>query len=373
MKKSTKISISIFAIAIGSIFISEYSSPAVGNAMGPTQACAGDPKGGGLTCAKSGCHVGIPETPIAGIITSNIPGAGYTPGSTYTFDVSFDRAGHTQVGFQISPQTVAGVFQGTLTATDVNTKLPFVFVAGGNATGKYIGHKNNLAKTWSFDWTAPVAGTGDVTFYGAFNASNASGSESGDSIFTSTLIVSEAIVVSSVASATITASPAGSIVSGTSVTFSVSPTNEGPNPTYQWQVGGSTVGTGTSYTTTTLTNGQVVTCILTSDLPGVTGSPATSNAITMVVTAPVGISELKDLSNRISIYPNPISDKLFVNTGSSEIGAMTITIMDANGKLVKKIKALANQPIDISDLGKGIYVLYIETIKGVVIKKVVKK
>ena len=38
-----------------------------------------------------------------------------------------------------------------------------------------------------------------------------------------------------------------------------------------------------TYSTSTLTNGAVVTCILTSNMSGVTGSPATSNAITMVV------------------------------------------------------------------------------------------
>ena len=28
------------------------------------------------------------------------------------------------------------------------------------------------SNSWSFDWTAPASGTGDVTFYGAFNAAN---------------------------------------------------------------------------------------------------------------------------------------------------------------------------------------------------------
>lgn len=196
MKNKTKISISIFAVAIGSIFISEYSSTAVGNITGSPQAAAGDPKSGNKTCAMSGCHVsnGVNVTfPLTGVITSNVPVAGYTPGVTYTFTATMTRAGHSKYGFEISPQDATGTFLGTLIATDVvNTKLATHFIAGsGNVAGKYITHKVSTADTWSFDWTAPIAGTGDVTFYGAFNAANGNNLVTGDSIFTSTTLVSE--------------------------------------------------------------------------------------------------------------------------------------------------------------------------------------
>jgi hypothetical protein len=74
--------------------------------------------------------------------------------------------------------------------------------------------------------------------------------------------------------------------SGATATFTATPTNGGTAPVYQWQVNGSNVGTNSAtYTTTGLANGQIVTCIMTSNLSGVTGSPATSNAITMTVNA----------------------------------------------------------------------------------------
>jgi gliding motility-associated-like protein len=74
------------------------------------------------------------------------------------------------------------------------------------------------------------------------------------------------------------------ICAGASNTFTATPTNGGTTPSYQWKVNGVNVGTNiTTYTTSALTNGQLVTCVMTSNLSGVTGSPATSNTITMVV------------------------------------------------------------------------------------------
>jgi len=74
------------------------------------------------------------------------------------------------------------------------------------------------------------------------------------------------------------------VCQNTEVTFTATPTNEGTEPIYQWKINGGNVGTNsTSYSTTTLANNDVVTCVLTSNLANVLGSPATSNAITMTI------------------------------------------------------------------------------------------
>ena len=73
---------------------------------------------------------------------------------------------------------------------------------------------------------------------------------------------------------------------GTSETFHATPTNGGTTPSYQWKVGGVNVGTNSSnYSTTSLTNGQAVTCVMTSNLAGVIGNPAASNSITMTINS----------------------------------------------------------------------------------------
>jgi len=80
---------------------------------------------------------------------------------------------------------------------------------------------------------------------------------------------------------------ANPLCAGESATFTATPNNGGGAPTYQWYLDGTLIAgaTNPTYTTTTLTDGQIVTCIMTSNLAGVVGNPATSNAITMTVNA----------------------------------------------------------------------------------------
>ncbi|MFM7234505.1 MAG: GEVED domain-containing protein, partial [Flavobacteriales bacterium] len=67
--------------------------------------------------------------------------------------------------------------------------------------------------------------------------------------------------------------------------FTATPTNGGTTPSYQWKVDGTNVGTNSAtYTTTTLTNGAVVTCVMTSNATCAVPASATSNSITMSIT-----------------------------------------------------------------------------------------
>ena len=88
-------------------------------------------------------------------------------------------------------------------------------------------------------------------------------------------VVSNIIQVMRVAPVTpsvaITASVANPLCQGSAVTFTAQPTNGGLNPNYQWKLNGQNVGTNSStYTTSNLTNGQIVTCQLTSSATCVT-------------------------------------------------------------------------------------------------------
>ena len=82
------------------------------------------------------------------------------------------------------------------------------------------------------------------------------------------------------------------VCAGTSVTFTATPTNGGASPIYQWKRGASNVGTGLSTYTYSPTNGDIISCVLTSSATCISGSPATSGDITMVVNPnlPVSVS-----------------------------------------------------------------------------------
>jgi hypothetical protein len=145
---------------------------------GSPAAKTGSP-GDGANCSE--CHGGTATT-TAGQITSNIPASGYVPGQTYQITATNPLTGSGKMGFEVSPQNVAGTQLGTLVA-GTGSKL-----VGGT---KYVtqSSSNSSTNTWTFGWIAPVAGTGAVTFYGAF-ARNYTGPTT-----LSTLTVQEAAAV----------------------------------------------------------------------------------------------------------------------------------------------------------------------------------
>ena len=91
-------------------------------------------------------------------------------------------------------------------------------------------------------------------------------------------------------SVNIAAAPGNTICTGTNVTFTATPTNGG-TPSYQWKVNGVNAGTNSStFQSSTLVNGDVVTVVMTSSLACANPTTATSNTITMVVTGTVAPS-----------------------------------------------------------------------------------
>jgi uncharacterized protein (TIGR02145 family) len=80
------------------------------------------------------------------------------------------------------------------------------------------------------------------------------------------------------------------VCAGTSVTFTATPTNGGSSPSYQWKVNGINQGTNNSIYSYIPANGDLVTCVLTSNALCVSNNPATSNGITMVVNPNLPVS-----------------------------------------------------------------------------------
>ena len=95
------------------------------------------------------------------------------------------------------------------------------------------------------------------------------------------------------------AASATTICDGTPVTFTATPTNGGTTPAYQWKLNGTNISGATSvnYTSSSLANGNIISCILTSNASCLATATATSNGITMVVNPVV--------TPAVSIAPSP--------------------------------------------------------------------
>ena len=86
-------------------------------------------------------------------------------------------------------------------------------------------------------------------------------------------------------SVTIAASQ-NNICPGTAIIFSAIPVNMGNNPAYQWHVNGINAGTNnTIFISSSLANGDVITCMLTSNAACVTSTTASSNTISVTVNS----------------------------------------------------------------------------------------
>lgn len=76
---------------------------------------------------------------------------------------------------------------------------------------------------------------------------------------------------------------ANPICTGTSVTYTATPTNGGNYPSFQWTVNGLSVGVNYPILTYPPANNDHITCVMTSNATCITGNPATSNTVTMTV------------------------------------------------------------------------------------------
>ena len=176
------------ALLVCCVILSDFiANQATTNASGGPAGNTGSPVDG-QNCTA--CHNSAPAVPNAGLITSNVPVSGYVPGTIYTITASVTGAS-TKFGFQASPQNASGDLMGTLINTSTETQLT-------GAGSKYITHTSSGtsgigSKVWSFNWTAPVANAGNVTFYGAFNVTNSNNNSLGDTIKLASLIIPEAL------------------------------------------------------------------------------------------------------------------------------------------------------------------------------------
>ena len=165
-----------------------YPIPSNSNSTGSPGGKTGSPTDG-ADCMQ--CHTVLSTTSVLTNITSDIPSSGYVPGTIYTITATINPLS-TLSGFEVTCEEDA---TGSKTGTFF-TNSSFVGETQMVNNGNSVTHtaSGNTLNTWSFDWEAPVAGTGELTFYGAFiEAGYPLGANIGDYFSSTTLSVSEFI------------------------------------------------------------------------------------------------------------------------------------------------------------------------------------
>lgn len=175
----------------------------------------------------------------------------------------------------------------TFTATPTNggTSPSYQWYVNGNA----VGGETSITYTSNTLTGNPVV-TCQVTSNAAC-ASPATATSSGVTLTITPTVTPEISIVVSGGTST--------ICSGESVALSSSIFGGGTSPTYQWQVNGTNAGTGTSLTSSTFNNGDIITCTLTSTATCASPPSITSNSITVTVSPMVAPTAAIALSSGI--------------------------------------------------------------------------
>lgn len=167
-------------LALTAISTLVFLSSGVNYSSGSPGGKTGSPGDGGQTCTQ--CHSGT-ASPADGLISSDIPEAGFVPGETYevTVSVSDNEAG--LFGFELTAEDDLGNKVGEFQLTDSEATR---FVNNDDAVSHSVDGTTpqDNSRTWSANWVAPEDADGNITFYTAVNVANGNGANSGDEILT---------------------------------------------------------------------------------------------------------------------------------------------------------------------------------------------
>ena len=275
----------------------------------------------------------------------------YVPGGSYTVKISgTSSSARPYFGFELSMVKATGA--GSSSAVQAGTwgTMPSGAKSVTSSTKIMVEQNTRVAAvsgmySISIPWTAPAAGTGSVRIYGLINGVDGTGGTGGDG---AQIATNNGLTITEAAAGTLTASASIALTSGTnpacagsSLTFTATPTNGGTAPTYQWTVNGTNAGTNSAtFTTSTLASGDVVKCVMTSNLSGVAGSPATSNAITVTINTPTvptvsqsGYVLTASAGNSYQWYLNgtAISGATSASYTATQSGDYTVAVTSAGG------------------------------------------
>ncbi len=143
----------IFYPIISALYSFSFSPP-----LGRT----GSP-GDGEDCRSCHFSEGLEKEMLFEVISTSIPESGYIPNEEYEITISgIAVPGGTKYGFSMTSENSANEKVGEFEEGDILNTQSF---------SSFIGHapaSEESDPTWTFKWTAPDFGTGEVSFYASF-------------------------------------------------------------------------------------------------------------------------------------------------------------------------------------------------------------
>lgn len=298
-----------------------------------------------------------------GTITASAGGG--TAGYTYsiagpTVNSTGDATG-AYTGLLAGNYTITATDANNCTATSTQVTLnepPAPSISAGNNGPVCDGSNVTLTATpsgyASYSWSGPgtINNANTDVATGVTPADNAvyTVTITDGSGCTNTASTTVSVVNNAAVSVSISVAPDMEICSGATTTFTATPVNGGATPTYKWYVNGveQSGETNSTFVTTAINDQDQVYCEVTSSITCTTGSPATSNTITMTVAglitadvtlaadnstvcdgSSVTLTATPTGSGNFPVYDFYLNNSL-VQTGSS----LTYTYVPANGDQV---------------------------------------
>ncbi len=312
----------------------------------------------GSAVALTGTPVSLSTISLSGITALQNVGSAttiylryYASGQTTTGGWGFFSAASGTNGLAIGGTVnTSGGCSGTPTAgtataspAGVCTGATTALALRGASAGSGISYQWQSSTTGAGGTFTNISGATDTNYTTATLSANAyfkcvttcSTSAASNTSNTDTITVTASVTPG----ISIAASPSGAVCSGTTVTYTATPSNGGSAPTYQWKKGGVSISgaTNTTYSYTPA-NGDVITCVLTSNAPCASPATATSSSITMTVNplpSPTisGTTSIASGSSTILSFSGTASDVVYYWNGAATntttltgSGTATITV-----------------------------------------------
>ncbi|MFN8145193.1 MAG: choice-of-anchor V domain-containing protein [Bacteroidia bacterium] len=241
---------------------------------------------GEATCID--CHGDYSANMAGGSIAiSGITGGSYTPGTTYNLSITVARSGMTVFGLGCEALTSSNTNAGTLVITNsAETQLKSATVSGvsrQSVVHQLDGGATNNTHTFNFNWTAPAAGTGNVTLYYAGIAGDHDGNESGDYVYNGSLALTEGGGCNAPAQPG-AISGTMSVCAGSAHTYSVTAVSGATS--YVWTLPSGWSGSSTTNSITATANGGSGTISVAASNACGTSNAQTAQVIVNPVTTP---------------------------------------------------------------------------------------